>query len=213
MNNTTDLLNEVSNIDNVINMSIDTKINKILEKTQTNTNFKYINRKDVLKWLFENIHKDKPDEDKWGQSIIISNKKNTQYTTRLGEGIVGEILDFLKLEPKSKIKKKLADGQNIEPDWIANDGVYECKARTWNTTGTAGEKIMGTPLKYAEVPKLYNKTLYIVCIAFQEAEAFNEFKIFGNSKSNEKNEILKFFREKLNIEYIKCTDLLLKILN
>lgn len=207
------LLTEINNINNIVNMSIDDKINKILQKTQTNQNFKYINKKDVLQWLFQNIHNEKEDEDKWGQSIIQCNKKNTQYTTKLGEGIVGEILEYLKLGPKSKTKKKLADGQNVEPDWIANDGVYECKTRTWNTPGTAGEKIFGTPYKYAEVPKLYNKPLYIVCIAFQEKEAFESFKIFGNSKSTEKNLILEFYRDKLQIEYIKCTDLLLKILN
>jgi hypothetical protein len=206
------LLTEINNINSIITMTNDEKINKILEKTQKNSNFKYINKKDVLEWLFKKNHSTKEDEDKWGQLIIGTNKKNTQYTTKLGEGIVGEILEYLQLNPQSKTKKKLADGQNIEPDWIANDGVYECKARTWNTTGTAGEKILGTPYKYIEVPTLYNKPLYIVCLAFQEEEAFNSFKLFGNSKSNAKNQLLKIYKEKFNIEFIKCTDLLLKIL-
>ena len=96
-----------------------------------------------------------------------------------------------------------------KPDWETEDGIYEVKTRNWTTTGTAGEKILGTPFKYADIPVLYKKPLYIVTIAYQEYEAFSKFELF-DSKSQRRIQMIKQWKE-MDIEFIKCSDLLKKI--
>jgi hypothetical protein len=44
----------------------------------------------------------------------------------------------------------------------------EVKCGTYYTNGTAHEKILGCPFKYADIPILYSKPLKIVCIGGAE---------------------------------------------
>ena len=105
-------------------------------------------------------------------------------------------------KPKIKINNKI-----FSPDIETDNAYYEVKTRNWTTTGTAGEKILGTPIKYSEIPKKTNKKLYIVLVGFQEYEADKNFNIF-NTNGNKKI-MLNLFK-KLNIEYIRCSDLMYK---
>ena len=54
------------------------------------------------------------------------------------------------------------------------------KTHTWCTTGTAGEKILGVPFKYSELPRLYGKPLKIICVAYQERELY-KFGVIGET--------------------------------
>ena len=60
--------------------------------------------------------------------------------------------------------------QGVHPDWETEDAIWEVKTRNWSVPGTAGEKILGVPYKYSDVPELYGKPLKIVCVAYQEWE-------------------------------------------
>ena len=154
-----------------------------------------------VKW--SNIKQNKNDniyEKKWGNSII-SQINNNQWTTYLGENIIKEVLILLKGKVWRPVSK---DG--FKPDWETHDGIYEVKTRNWTTSGTAGEKILGTPYKYSIIPKLYNKPLYIVSVAYQEYEANVKFKLFNNGDKYQK-EMIKFWND-MNIFYIKCSDLI-----
>jgi hypothetical protein len=104
--------------------------------------------------------------------------------------------------------------KDYEPDLECDDFVYEVKARSWTTPGTAGEKILGTPLKYGEVPRLYHKPLQIVLVAYQEYEARHGWG-FGDlldskNQTSELSESLAFFKTQ-HIEYVALTDILTKI--
>ncbi|OGI57311.1 hypothetical protein A3B85_00285 [Candidatus Nomurabacteria bacterium RIFCSPHIGHO2_02_FULL_37_13] len=95
-----------------------------------------------------------------------------------------------------------------------DDYIYEVKGRNWSTSGTAGEKILGVPLKYGELPNLYKKPLQIVLVGYQEYEARQGFA-FGdlldkNNQTSELKESLAFYKEH-EIEYIAFTDILKKI--
>lgn len=103
------------------------------------------------------------------------------------------------------------NGKYLIPDREADDALYENKARTYCTSGTAGEKILGVPVKYCECPRLYGKRLYIVCMGYQEDEARDTFSVF-NPQSKERQDFIAFYKEK-KIEYLKATDLLLQILS
>jgi hypothetical protein len=130
----------------------------------------------------------------------------------LGENLLKEILNLLKKDPsRVSFPLKGKNGKKLLPDFEGNDGLYENKARTFTTSGTAGEKILGTPLKYCECPRLYNKPLYIVCMGYQEQEADKIFDLF-TPKSRELKSLLGFYENNLKIKYVKATDLLKQIL-
>jgi len=143
---------------------------------------------------------DNKKEKEWGNSII-SQVDNNQWTTNLGETILKELLLVLR----GKVwRPKTING--YKPDWETEDGIYEAKTRNWTTSGTAGEKILGTPYKYANVPLDYEKPLYIITIAYQEYEASVKFKLF-NSRCKRRNKIIDLWKE-MDIQFVKCSDLL-----
>ena len=114
-------------------------------------------------------------EKDWGNSII-SQTKNGNWTTKLGETIVKEML-----EACGKVVTNPRKINKYQPDWETVDAIWEVKTSNWCVSGTAGEKILGVPWKYAEIPKLYKKPLFIVCVAYQEWEAEHVFNIIGNN--------------------------------
>ena len=137
-------------------------------------------------------------EKEWGKNV--TKKYNNQWTTTLGEYLLKEVL--------IKLNKKVCRPQNIsnlKPDWETEDAIWEVKTRTWTTSGTIGEKILGTPFKYCEIPSIYKKKLNIVTIAYQEYEAI-KFGCFGGV-CKEKDNMIKYWKDK-NINYVKFTDLL-----
>jgi hypothetical protein len=138
----------------------------------------------------------------WGNNIT-NQIDNNQWTTKLGENLVYNCLYRLGENPHRPNKIN-----NYKPDWETDNYIYEVKTRSWTTKGTAGEKVYGTPLKYAEIPKLYNKPLRIVCVANQEYElTYGNTPIFGNDIRTSQLMFLEFYKY-YNIEFIPCTQLI-----
>lgn len=135
----------------------------------------------------------------WGCEIL--NKNTKMWSGELGEKIVKELL----IQKGCKVwKPKKINGH--QPDFETDDYIYEVKTRNWTTSGTAGEKILGTPYKYADVPELYKKKLKIVLVGYQEYEASKNFDIF-NPKSKARQKQIEFWKE-MGIEFVRCSDLL-----
>jgi len=192
-------------------------------------NFKYINNPEVIRWCYEGItditmkdtsnqttlNKVKGIEKKWGNKVIGGNGGG-QWTTKLCEDLVMEGLMKLgrKHVRKTKPIKSTLRDKKYHPDLECNKYVYEVKGSNWCVTGTAGEKILGVPLKYGEVPKLFEKPLQIILVGYQEYEAKNGYA-FGNlldgkNQTKELHESLAFYK-KHDIEYVGFTDILEKI--
>ena len=170
-------------------------------------NIHYLDNNETIDWIMGKKKWNKPKmnkennqiERKWGNSF--HDKELKQWSTKVSEGIVKELLSI-----KGKKVWKPEKKNRYKPDWETDDAIYEVKTRSWTTSGTAGEKILGTPYKYASIPRLYNKPLYIVLVAYQEYEAVNSFNLFNNA-CPERQKIIDFWKE-MNIFYIKCSDLL-----
>lgn len=165
------------------------------------------NEPNLIDWFnckkpFNNIK----DEKNWGNYIIrkycnYTKKKDTnQWTTRLGEHVVKMLL---KLNGHIIVHKQKHKGYNIDIE--TTNLLYEVKSRNYNTTGTAGEKILGVSKKYAEVPTLYGKNVIIVVCGYQEQEAIEKFKLFD--PPNNLKKILDF-EKSLGFTYLRCSDLL-----
>lgn len=192
-------------------------------------NLNLLNNPKVIQWCYEGITdvslKNTSDEKKlkeskeietaWGNNVIHGDGGN-QWTTKLCQDLVMEALirSGRKNVRKTKPQKSSVRDKKYEPDLECDDFVYEVKGRNWNTPGTAGEKILGVPLKYGELPRLYNKPLQIVLVGYQEYEA-RECFAFGdlldkNNQTKELKDSLAFYKEH-EIEYIAFTDILKKM--
>jgi hypothetical protein len=149
----------------------------------------------------------KKKEDVWGQHTMRLRrpdlKLDKQWTNRFGEYICEEILILLGKTPTKPVKK-----QGYQPDVEAECAIWEAKAQTYYTEGTAGEKILGCPFKYAEVPDLYGKPLRILCMGGAEKLSREKYgNLPGEKQTPQKKVLLDAFRS-LHIEYVGCTDLL-----
>lgn len=188
-----------------------------------------LNNPEVIKWCYEGITEFtlgntknqekikacKEIEQSWGNKVI-GGKGGSQWTTKLCQDLVKEALEktgALNVRKADPIKSSLRD-KKYEPDLECDKYIYEVKGSNWCVPGTAGEKILGVPLKYGEVPRLSKKPLKIILVGYQEYEAKKGYA-FGDlldkdSQTKELKESLEFFKNH-NIEYVSFTDILKKI--
>lgn len=184
-----------------------------------------IENKNVIRWCFQGITEKtladtmnqkvlapyQKKEREWARAII--GGAGSQWTTILCEHLALEGLQAIgRKDVRRSVRKKgsIRDKQ-YDPDLECSDYVYEVKGRNWTTTGTAGEKILGVPLKYGEVPVLYKKPLQIVLVGYQEYEAREHFA-FGDlldsdEQTKELTTSLGFYKSQ-GIEYVGFTDIL-----
>ena len=143
-------------------------------------------------------------EKEWGNSMI-GQQSNGNWTTLLGENLVH---DVLVLSGKNPRKPKTMN--RYKPDWETDDYIWEVKTRNWTTSGTAGEKVLGTMYKYSDIPKMYGKPLRIVCVAYQEWELTNgTTKIFGDVSENKRGFLN--YAKSIGITYVKFSDLVASV--
>ena len=160
----------------------------------------YPNGLPIKKISEENRAAAKNNEKQWG-NLMINQISNTQWTTKLGERIVHDVLVLRGESPRKPIKK-----EGYQPDWETDDYIYEVKTRNWTTTGTCGEKVLGTPYKYMDIPEIYGKPLRIVCVAYQEWELTNtNLRVFGELTARKRAFI--DYIESQDISYIKFSEL------
>lgn len=202
-------------------VSLIEKVNTYIASS-TDTKIVLLRKKEVLQWLFEDLSflppiekknktqdtkKYKVLEDEWGRRttkvVRPDLKLDKQWTTCFGQHITEELLML-----QGKTVTKPVNKNGYEPDREVDDAIWEVKTETFNTTGTAGEKILGCPFKYAEVPKLYGKPLRIICLGGAEKECREEYgNLPGRKCSEEKKLFLDFYKAR-NIEYVAATDIL-----
>ena len=139
-------------------------------------------------------------EKTWGNQMI-GQSHNGNWTTVLGEHMVRDILTLRGENPRRPQGKG-----GYSPDWETDEYMYEVKTRNWTTSGTAGEKVLGTMYKYSDIPVLYEKPLRIVCVAYQEYELSNgTTQIFGDVSEN-KRKFLDLAKS-MDVEYLKFSEL------
>ena len=164
----------------------------------------------------QKFHKKK--EDEWGQAILrilrpnkkskktedAEEKENGNWTTIVGE----EYIRYLyELKGHSVSKPTKQNGHEV--DWETPIEMVEVKTQTYFTSGTASEKILGVPFKYADIPVLYKKPLKIVCLAGAEKRCREEYGNLGATCSSEqKKKMLDIWCREFNIEFVSATELL-----
>lgn len=185
-------------------------------------NIVLIRQPEVVQWMFGDLSflpafehttktadrdKNKVLEDRWGQGMLKLRrpdlKLDKQWSNKFGEHICEEIYTLL-----GKVVSKPAIKEHYQPDFEIDNAIVEAKTQTFYTAGTAGEKILGCPFKYAEIPYLYGKPLKILCIGGAEMVCLTKYgNLPGARNSPQKQKFLDFFRDN-GIEYIGATDIL-----
>lgn len=207
-------------------------IEKIIEKIRSHPDedIKLLRDEEVVKWMFGDVEflnisdktKNKSNDDKrrkinedvWGwtkyRDIIKPLKEisKKQWTTCFGQ-VIGRELSLLQNNNVWRPKKK----SKHEPDLETDSHVIEIKTQTYFTTGTAGEKILGSPFKYASVPRLYGKPLIILCIGGAEKISREMYGNLGTKANAEQRKMLKFLRDELSIAFEGAMDILKKLVN
>lgn len=147
------------------------------------------------------------EEKKWGNDMI-KQQNNGQWTTLLGERLVYDVLVLRGENPRKPVTKG-----GFAPDWETDDYIYEVKTSNWWVDGTAGEKVLGTFIKYQNIPELYGKPLKIVCVACQEDElTTGKTRYFGENITKKTRELLDLAKT-WNIEYVSFSDLVLPVMS
>ncbi len=208
---------------------MESKYNAILKKIEelNNTKIVLLKNKEVLQWLYDdtsflqisekkNKTHDrkllKDEEDKWGRKVTKIKRPdlnlNKQWTGIFGESIVEELYLLKGNQVKKPIKIK-----GFQPDLETEIDILESKAETYYTEGTAGEKILGVPFKYADVPTLYSKSLKIVCLGGAEKASREQYGNLGTLKCTPQKKILLDSYKVNRIEYIGATDILNALLS
>jgi hypothetical protein len=207
-----------------VNSQIALLIELVNDKIKENTDEKIVLLKEptVVQWLFGDLSylpsiekKNKTNDDKqlkiledeWGKNVLKNRrpdlKLDGQWTNKFGEHLVEELHSIIGEVVSKPIKK-----ENYQPDSEISSYIIEAKTQTYYTSGTAGEKILGCPFKYADIPNLYSKPLKIVCMGGAEKICREQYGNLSGSKcTSQKKKFLDFFKDN-NIEYVGATDIL-----
>lgn len=191
-----------------------------------NTRIILLRNREVIQWLFEDtsflphivrknkttdMQKYKVLEDKWGQDTLRTYRRNDlkldkQWTNKFGEYICEEILIL-----HGKEVTKPPNKSNFQPDLEVDNAIWEAKIGTYYTSGTAHEKILGCPYKYADVPLLYGKPLKILCMAGAEKVCREQYGLFGGERCTaQKKKYIDFYNIN-QIDFVSATDMLRKL--
>jgi len=204
--------------------TIDMETGRFVEFISKNedSNIVLLRQPEVVQWLFGDLSflptiekknktadeaKYKVLEDEWGRAMLKIRRPDLrldkQWTNKFGEHLCEEFYSLL-----GKVVTKPEKKEHYQPDLEVDNAIIEAKAGTFHTGGTAGEKILGCPFKYAEIPDLYGKPLKIICMGGAEKICRESYGNLPGAKSSvQKEKFLEFFR-KNQIEYVGASDIL-----
>lgn len=170
------ILSDTVNIEDKVVVKEDiTIVDKVCDCIATNIDehITLLRNREVIMWIFgylsffpsiKNMSKTstkakyKLIEDEWGRAVLKTRrpdlKLDKQWTNKFGEHLCEEIYALIGKDIYIPLKKN-----HYQPDFEVDNAIIEAKTGTFYTDGTAGEKILGCPFKYADIPELYNKTI------------------------------------------------------
>ena len=156
-----------------------------------NNKYKYLGNKKLINYFlgnvnFNNLAEEKAFGTKIYQDICKVTSPPSNWSTKISEEFIKELLSYVfntkitncKNDNELHIRLDLQSSQSNFKNF------FEVKCRTYLTTGTAGEKILGTPKKYSKVYLKYKMPLYIILVGYQEKEAVDKFDLFNLNPMN-----------------------------
>lgn len=176
--------------------------------------YNFISNIELLKY-FTNLHslKNLDEEKTFGQNIYkyITNCDSppSNWSTKLSEHFAKECLEYIFDEEIKFPKNDKKFNKRLDLFLDNNDfkNYFEIKCRTYFTSGTAGEKILSVPKKYAKFLSNKKIPLNIILLGYQEIEA-NKFSLFDMEKEDNYDIQQLELWNKQNIRFIKGSDII-----
>ena len=200
-------------------------LNKRISSVKNN-NIMLLRQQNMIKWLYgdtsflpippsemkktKQLEFLKKEEDKWGLEMrklcrSDTTETNKQWTTIVGETIAKELLYLYGVE--NVWKPVIVEG--MSPDLETDEAIFEIKSATYYTGGTANEKILGVAYKYRKVPRLYKKSLMVLCIGQAEQYAREKHLIRTEPvEDDEEGDAFLNYCKDINIIYTCATFIL-----
>ena len=184
-----------------------------------NKKYKYLGNKELINYFlgkmnFASLAEEKTFGCKIYQTICKTTSPPSNWSTKISEEFIKDLLSYVF---NTKITNCKNDNElHIRLDLQANESnfknFFEVKCRTYLTSGTAGEKILGTPKKYSKVYLKYKMPLYIILVGYQEIEANDKFDLFNLNPLNKLHQndikLMDLYYHDFHINYVRSSDLM-----
>lgn len=184
------------------------RVNRFDKKLMT-VQPKFILDNSLKNWItgtyWNNRKKGKYHQNEEYNWSLLYHSSNTisQWTNSFGENLV-----FFLLTRLGENCWKPRTRNNFRLDIETDKYIVEVKTRNWSVTGTAGDKIYYTPIKYHTLPIVYNKPLLIILVGYQEYEAIHKFQLWNNNHIG--NRLFLEMCRKQHIFYLGASNLITK---
>ena len=177
-----------------------------------------LKKKEVVMWLFGDVSflvEGKPLykteykmlEDTWGRNVLKDRRPDLrldkQWTNKFGEHLCEELFLLTGKQCRKPVKRN-----GCQPDCEVDDAIIEVKTQTFFTDGTAAEKILGCPFKYADIPEWYHKPLKILCLGGAEKLCREHYGNLDGAKCTPRKRMFLDVFKQHDIEFIGATDIL-----
>ena len=151
-------------------------------------------------------------ESAWGEELkqLLSTPTDASWTGPVGEYIAVALLAVAgkTVHPKKRYYHyDPTDKRTILSDGELDDYVLEVKSQTYYTTGTAGDKIPTAARKYAWVPRVSGKNVWVICLGKAEQIA-RTYRLFADHNAPEEDKAYQALDARFNIDYLAGTTLL-----
>jgi len=189
---------------------IDKIYNNISKVTNRYNNVVLLRDMNVIRWIYGDLSflHNKVEENRWGINIINKNgfSINTCWTHIIGEQLCKEI--YIIQDNKIRIPRKLC---KYKPDIEVDNKIIEVKTQTYYNKGSIGEKVLGVPFKYIDIPLIYGKELEIICVGGIEKMSKEKYgNLEGIMMNDRKRELIEIYK-KMGIRYVGLSDIINKL--
>lgn len=142
-------------------------------------------------------------ESRWGRELVGS--RVSQQTHWMGP--FGESIAYDLIKPwHGEAWKPITLGR-CKPDWETEHVILEVKAGAHFVKGSIDDKVLGIPFKYLDVPQLYGKPLWILCIGRVERVSRHLYgNLSGPCQTESHRETLAYWEER-GIRFVGATEL------
>jgi len=160
----------------------------------------------VIRWIYGDLSylRNKKDENEWGIYIMKKNsiKFGTCWSHIYGEQLCKEIYilqnNYVRI-PDIRCRYR--------PDIEVDNKIIEVKTQTYYNKGSVGEKVLGVPYKYIDIPRIYGKELEIICVGGMEKMSKEKYgNLEGDKMNDRRREIIDKYKS-MGIRYVGLSDI------
>lgn len=143
-------------------------------------------------------------ESRWGRELVGRGvSERSHWTGPFGESVGYDLITHWH---GSAWKPRTVDRWKL--DWETDHVLLEIKTGSYFVKGSIDDKVLGIPFKYLDVPQLYGKPLWILCVGRTEHASRNLYGNLQGPRQTEAHRELLMFWEERGIRFVGATELI-----